>query len=110
MKANPAGEPADMVAEVHDETGDHDGPETDGQRDVIVGRLMKEFRQGLFSECGRQDEPRPRYLRTNGAPPEETPRLPPRTDSAVCEDPHGIAAFAMRKHGLVGDVRLHVGK
>jgi hypothetical protein len=73
MEANPAGQPADMVAEVHDETRDHDGPETNGQRNVIVGRLTKEFRHGRYSECGRQDEQRPGYLRTSAAPPEETP-------------------------------------
>jgi hypothetical protein len=72
MEPNPAGQPSDMVAEVHDETRDHDGPETDGQRNMIVGRLMKEFRHGRFSQCGRQDEQRPGYLRTLGAPPEET--------------------------------------
>ncbi len=46
MEANPAGQPSDMVAEMHDEARDHDGPETDGQRNMIVGRLMKEFRHG----------------------------------------------------------------
>jgi hypothetical protein len=86
MESNPAGQPADMVAEVHDETRDHDGPETDRQRDVIVGRLMKEFRHGSFSECGRQHGQRPGYLRISGAPPEAPLRLPPRTDPAGNDD------------------------
>jgi hypothetical protein len=46
METNPAGQPPHMVAEMHDETRDNDGPETDGQRNMIVGGLMKKFRHG----------------------------------------------------------------
>ena len=50
VQANPPRQPADVVAEVHDQARDQHGPEAKGQRDLIIRRLVKEFRQGKFSE------------------------------------------------------------
>jgi hypothetical protein len=86
MEANSACQPADMVAEVHDEARDHDGPEANGQRDVIVGRLLNEIRHGKSPDADRKTNNAPVNLRTFATSPEAPFGLPPRTDSAGNDD------------------------
>jgi hypothetical protein len=49
MQANSTGQATDVQTEVHDQPRNHDGPETNGQRDLVVRRLVQNLRHGNVS-------------------------------------------------------------